>query len=173
MSWKVLLGHIGTIYNVMGMHVWVCLCCLLGVLVLQDKLHTLCIVCMCTAWACSPWSAAALLLTSQCAVSWVYSAHAVAMMYLDPVAAALCCSLPAAAALNNQQVLDLFKAAAKYDGVQTATPKPDNSADGSDDDDDDEDEAPTTTVLPMFKQLVGQLSEQGVVELLQMAAHNK
>jgi hypothetical protein len=48
-----------------------------------------------------------------------------------------CCSLPAASALDSQQVLQLFKAAAKYDGVEAAKPRNRPEGDDSDAEDDD------------------------------------
>lgn len=74
-------------------------------------------------------------------------------------------SLPAAAALDGQQVLQLFKAAAKYDGVQAARQA---IAGGAVDGEDEE-----AAALDMLSSLAGRLTEQGVVELLGMAVHHR
>jgi hypothetical protein len=82
----------------------------------------------------------------------------------------LCCSLPAAAALDSQQVLQLFKAAAMHDGVKAANAASDDGDSEDFVEEGDDQGAPT---LAMFEPLADRLTEQGVVELLQMAAQNK
>jgi hypothetical protein len=76
------------------------------------------------------------------------------------------CSLPAAASLNEQQVLQLFKAAAKSDGVHAALQA---EAGVADDDEFDDQDAAVIMLMP----LAGRLTEQDVLKLLQMAVHHR